>query len=335
MRVRIGGMAGLAVGLALAGFAPDVTGQGAPSKPVWVHAHDVRVRAGGKKDFDKDTPKHGIEFFKDEAGGAIVGITQTGSLTVYPIGALGTDKKAGWLFAHDLRTRKGDEEKFTKDTQQYGVEAFKDGPSGKLLYISEKSSAAVVDMPSQVLQDKDPAWHHALILKVRGPDEKEFSKDTKKFGVEVFKDGNTGGLIYVTEAGVIAASPSAPPTPPEPDKVKAPKALYGMSLRVRKAGEADFGDKTKRVGVEVFRDENTGWLVYISETGSLAVVPAPATVQSGKGVTWKHAMELKARAGGEASFEKATRFGIEVFQDNNTGYLVYVDDVGSIAVLKK
>jgi hypothetical protein len=108
-----------------------------------------------------------------------------------------------------------------------------------------------------------------------------------------------------------------------------------MSLRVRKAGEADFGDKTKRVGVEVFKDENTGGLVYISETGSLAVVAAPATIQSGKGVTWKHAMELKARAGGEASFEKATRFGIEVFQDNNTGYLVYVDDVGSIAVLKK
>lgn len=335
MRVRIGGLVGLALGVAVTAGLPDAIGQGAAPKPVWVYAHDVRVRSGGKKDFEKDTPKHGIEFFKDAAANAIVGVTQAGNLTVFPAGDVGTDKKAGWLFAHDLATRKGDEDKFTKDTTRFGVEAFKDGPSGKLLYISEKSSASVIDLPAQVMSDKDPVWHHALILKVRGPDEKDFSKDTKKFGVEVFKDGNTGGLIYVTEAGLIAAYPTAPPSPPEPDKVKAPKALYGMSLRVRKAGEADFGDKTKKVGVEVFRDENDGALVYVSETGSIAVVAPPAAVQSGKGVTWKHAMELKARAGGEASFEKATRFGIEVFQDNNTGYLVYVDDVGSIAVLKK
>ncbi len=335
MRLRIGGLIGMAIGLTLTASIPDVIGQANPNKPVWVYAHDVRVRSGGKKDFDKDTPKIGIEFFEDKVGGGIVGITQSGNLTVYPAMKLGTDKKASWLFAHDLRVRKGEEEKFTKDTTQYGVEAFKDGPSGKLLYVSEKASATITDMPSQVLSDKDPAWHHALILKVRGPEEKEFTKDTKKFGVEVFKDGNTGGLIYITEAGMIAATSTSPPTPPEPDKVKAPKALYGMSLRVRKSGEADFGPNTKRVGVEVFRDENTGGLVYISETGSLALVPTPAELQSGKGVTWKHAMELKARAGGEASFEKATKYGIEVFQDNNTGYLVYVDDVGAIAVLKK
>jgi uncharacterized membrane protein len=58
------------------------------------------------------------------------------------------------------------------------------------------------------------------------------------------------------------------------NKAKAPEWLHGMELRVRKAGEADFNKDTKKYGIEVFRDENNGNLVYISENGSIAVVPA-------------------------------------------------------------
>ncbi len=54
---------------------------------------------------------------------------------------------------------------------------------------------------------------------------------------------------------------------------KAPKWLHGLEFKVRKAGEADFKPDTKKYGIEVFRDENNGNLVYISETGSIAVVP--------------------------------------------------------------
>lgn len=55
---------------------------------------------------------------------------------------------------------------------------------------------------------------------------------------------------------------------------KAPTWLHGLEFRVRKADEKDFTPTTKKWGVEVFKDENTGNLVYISETGSIAVVPA-------------------------------------------------------------
>ena len=55
---------------------------------------------------------------------------------------------------------------------------------------------------------------------------------------------------------------------------KSPSWLHGMELRVRKAGEADWSKDTKKYGIEVFKDENTGNLVYISENGSIAVVPA-------------------------------------------------------------
>jgi hypothetical protein len=56
-------------------------------------------------------------------------------------------------------------------------------------------------------------------------------------------------------------------------KAKAPEWKHGMELRVRKAGEADFNAATKKYGIEVFRDENNGNLIYISQTGSIAVVP--------------------------------------------------------------
>ncbi len=333
MRARIAGLVGLAGAMAAAAAGPEVQGQPAAAKPVWVYAHDLRVRKGGTTDFGPDTPKVGVEFFKDDGGGALVAITQAGNLAVAPAGSLGADKKAAWLFAHDLRARKGDEEKFTKDTAKFGVEAFRDTASGKILYVCEKATIALADAPPTVATDKEPAWHHGLVLKVRGPGEKDWA-NAKKFGVEAFKDGNTGGLIYITETGSIACFP-APPQPPAPDKVKPPKALYGLELRVRKADEPDFTPNTRKVGVEVFRDDNSGALLYVSETGSLAAAVPPAEVKSGQGVAWKHAMTLKARPGGVNEFAKANKYGVEVFQDNNTGNLVYVTETGSVAVLPR
>ena len=55
--------------------------------------------------------------------------------------------------------------------------------------------------------------------------------------------------------------------------VKKPMWHYGLSLRVRQAAEADFTPTTKKIGLEVYKDENNGNLIYVSETGSIAVVP--------------------------------------------------------------
>jgi hypothetical protein len=54
--------------------------------------------------------------------------------------------------------------------------------------------------------------------------------------------------------------------------VKAPIFMHGMEVRSRKAGEPDFNDKTKKWGIEVYKDENNGNTIYVSETGSIAVV---------------------------------------------------------------
>ena len=316
----------LAAGMAL---APTAFAQPAP-KPLWVYAHDLKVRKGGDTDWDK-AAKIGVEVFKEPLSGATLAISQAGNLAVIDAGEPGATKKAEWQFAHDMRARKADEDKFTKDTTKYGVEVFLDTGSGKLVYISQTGGLALGI--TAAAKDKGPVWHHALLLKVRGPNEDAFGKDTKKFGVEVYKDENTGGLVYITEGGLLAAGP-APATAPESDKVKAPKALYGLTCRVRKADEPDFvADKTAKFGIEVFRDENTGGLIYISETGSIAVAPAPAALKEKQGLEWKKAMSLKARPGGVPEFAKANKYGVEVFTDKNTGNTLFITDTGAIAVL--
>jgi hypothetical protein len=56
------------------------------------------------------------------------------------------------------------------------------------------------------------------------------------------------------------------------DKPKGPKFLHGLTLSCRKSTEEDFTKETQKFGIEVFRDENNGNLVYVSQTGSIAVV---------------------------------------------------------------
>jgi hypothetical protein len=53
---------------------------------------------------------------------------------------------------------------------------------------------------------------------------------------------------------------------------KAPKWIHGLDLKARPAGQLDW-DKATKYGIEVFRDENNGNLVYITEKGYIAVVP--------------------------------------------------------------
>jgi len=336
MRFRIVGLVGLAAALAAVAVAPEVGAQPAASKLTWAYGHDVRVRKGGNPDFGPDTPKYGVEFYKDDsdtAANGIIAASQAGNLAVVPSVPVGADKKATWLFAHDLRARKGDVVKFENATK-FGVEAYKDLATNKLLYVSETASIALADAPATIGTEKEPTWHHGLTVKVRKAKDAKFDDATQKFGVEVFKDGNTGGLIYICDTGAIATAP-APAQAPASDKVKAPTALHGLTLKVRKADEFEFGPNTKVYGVEVFRDENTGGLIYISETGSIATVPPSADAKTGLGVSWKHSLLLRARPGGVNEFAKANKYGVEAYLDKNTGYTIYISETGSIAVLPK
>jgi hypothetical protein len=68
-------------------------------------------------------------------------------------------------------------------------------------------------------------------------------------------------------------APHLPFAQAQESKVKPPIWLHGLEVKSRKAGEQDFTKDTKKYGIEVFKDDNNGNLIYVSETGSIAVVP--------------------------------------------------------------
>ncbi|MFO0849734.1 MAG: hypothetical protein U0871_14455 [Gemmataceae bacterium] len=330
---RMIALLGLTAGLAVAPFA---AAQPPGPKLTWVYAHDVKVRPAGVDDLKQVNQRIGIEFFEDPKSQALVAVSQSGMLAVAPLGPLAKDRGFGTVYGLDFPVRKADEEAFTGTTAKLGVEAIKDGASGKLAYVTEKGAIALAEYPAAVVTDKPRKWHHGQVYRVRKPDEAEFGKDTRKVGVEVYKDENSGYLVYLTETGGVAVAP-APARPPAPDAVKKPKPLYGLSLPVRAAADTAVTKDTKKVGVEVYKDENTGGLVYVTEAGGIACVPVPATVKTSQGVAWAAAyrLQLRARPGGVADSSQAKAFGVEVLTDNNTGYTVYVSDAGGIAVLAR
>jgi hypothetical protein len=304
--------------------------------PKHLYGHDLRVRKGGNPDFGKDTPRIGVEFFHDDFTKAIVVISESGAIAVAkaPTAAFGEDKKCEWKTAHDLHCRKAGEAEFTQNTKKWGVEMFHDRGTNQLLYVCESASVSLSPVPGALVTNKGPKWNHAMEPKVRTPEEDRFDK-ARKFGLEVFRDENTNDLIYITEVGAINTAASNLPAP-EQKKIAPPKTQYGLVLRVRAADEPNFTEKTKQLGVEVFEDANANLLFYITEAGYVATAPNTGKfVADAKGVTWKSAMALRARKGGQADFNAAKKFGLEVFEDNRTGNLLFVSETGAIAVLPK
>jgi hypothetical protein len=69
-----------------------------------------------------------------------------------------------------------------------------------------------------------------------------------------------------------------------------------------------------------------GWLVGQQ-------VSTVSAQQGGKGPTWSHSFDLKARPYREEDWDKAKKYGIEVFKDEKTGNLIYISETGSISVV--
>lgn len=301
--------------------------------PEWKYGLEFRVRKAGEGDFSKDTKRYGAEVFVDPIAKQGIFITETGSISVSWFGAPkdSETKPPQWLHGLELRVRKADENDFTDKTARFGIEIFKDENSGNLVYVCQTGDIAVIKSPNlaQGPEPKKPTWLRAMVLKVRKGGEPDFTKDTKRFGIEVYKDENTGVLVYISETGALAVAPAGGGAGKED-----PEWLHGLELRARKAGEADFTPKTPTYGVELFKDVNAGNLVYVSHTGSLAVVPAANTsVGESKAPKWLAGMELKVRKAGENEFTETTKkYGGEKFTDQSTNNMVYITETGSIAV---
>src|SRR5262249_54068069 len=143
---------------------------------------------------------------------------------------------------------------------------------------------------------KPPKWLSDVNLSVRKADEPKFTDKTKKYGVEVFLDENSGVRLYISETGYIAAMRGGTPGAAS----SGAKHQYGYALRVRKGTEDDFTPSTKKYGLEVFRDDAGGSLIYISETGAIAVMPAGPISGAGEAnePKWMFGLNLSVRKAG-------------------------------------
>lgn len=299
-----------------------------PKGPRWVHGIDLEARPAGKESW-KDAKKYGVEVFRDENNGYLVYITNDGRIAVAPgkDGAPQESKGAKFIHSNDLGARPAGKESW-KDAKQYGVEIFRDENNGHLVYITSDGRLSV--LPSKdgaPAESKGPKWVHGLELGVRPAGEESWKK-AGKVSVEVFRDGSNGNLEYITEGGQVAVVPGKD----TPAEAKAPKWIQGLDLKARTAGELGW-DRARKYGVEVYRDENNGSLVYITKDGEIAVVPGKDGPLEAKAPRWVHGLDLKARPAGEASWDKARKYGIEVFKDEGTGNLVYITQDGHIAAV--
>jgi hypothetical protein len=237
----------------------------------------------------------------------------------------------------EVRVRDAAEAEYSDKTKKIGVEFYLDGDGGNGVYIDEVGDLATIAAKLVVPEDakvKAFEWSHGLIMMARKAGEKDFTKETRRYGVEVCLDTNNGNYLYVCETGALAAVAGKLGVAKAGKDVKPPERKNAMELRVRKAGEPDFNDKTKKIGVEVFLDANNGNIVYLSETGSIAVLPSKLAKmdESKKTPDWMYGLEMDARKAGETGFSKDTkRYGVEVYHDAFAGAVLYVGETGAIA----
>jgi hypothetical protein len=322
--------------------ADPARAQPKPKDLQWTHAFDLACRKFGEDKFTDKTQKFGVEAFKDNNNDLGLYVSQVGSLAAAGQGfaslklPLAKSEGPKWLTGLDLPARKAGEKAFTKDTKVHSMEVFLDPNTNNWIFITAKGDLATTPAKTKGGSAGAPKWVHSVDLSVRKGGVKEW-KDAAKFGVEVYREGGTGNLIFISETGSVAVTPEVGTVKADG---KASDWLHGLDLSCRKHDEKSFTDKTRRFGVEVFHDTATGQLIYVGETGSIAVVPAPAGVKAPtptadiKKPLWTHGLNVKARKYGEKEFSDKTQvFGAEVFRDENVGVTLYVCETGSISAV--
>lgn len=249
-------------------LTPPVNAKG----PLWVTGLDLPARKAGEKEFTKTTKVYCLEIFRDPNTDDALYITAEGAIAAAPARGkiLGGNKTPQWVHSVDLNVRKGGVKDW-KDAAKVGLEIYRDGNTGNLLYISDSGAIAVVPEAGETkANDKAPAWLHGLDLSVRKANEPTFTKDTRRYGVEVFRDETNGNLIFLCETGSLAVIPGGDKLAAPTTEVKEPSWSHGWNVKARKFGEKDFNDRTQVYGGEVFRDDNTGAIITISETGAIS-----------------------------------------------------------------
>jgi hypothetical protein len=242
---------------------------------VWITGLDLPARKAGEKEFLKTTKVHSLEIFRDPNTDAFLYITESGGIAATPAAGRASfgNKAPQWDHSIDLNVRKGGEKDW-KTASKVGIEIYRDANTGNLVYVTDGGAVAVIAEAAESKdKEKAPSWLHGLDLAVRKAEEPTFTKDTKRFGVEVFRDEANGNLVFVCETGSIAVAPGGEKLPAPTVNPKEPTWSHGWNVKARKYQEKEFTERTHVYGGEIFRDENSGVLLTVSDVGAISVLP--------------------------------------------------------------
>lgn len=183
----------------------------------------------------------------------------------------------------------------------------------------------------QVLED----CGYRLDLPARRPEEKGFAKETRTVVARVFEDKKASRLFYLGEKNTLIVPAPVAKLAGGGAAGKTSKWQRRLLLPIRTFDQNVFGEEPKKIGVEVYRDEKTGHWVYVSHTGSLAILP-PGKAPAGKPAqepTHLYRLQLKVRAASEKDFDTVFKYGLETYWDESAGALIYVGEDGALAVI--
>lgn len=308
----------------------------APAKPQWEYAYNLKCRNSEQTQFDKEVRTFGVEIYHENKDRALY-LTETGMVAVGSAANVKKNKPPlppTWLHKLDANVRPSG---FEPPLKKFGMEVFRDEQNGHWMYICETGALAALPgagdfKPAKAA--KNAVWLHGLDLMVRKADEKGFDKDTRVWGVEVFRDANNGHLVYIGESGMFAIVPGPEGGAAPTKDPKGPVWLYSFELKVPKAVPPQVAFAT--FGVEVYRDENNGNLIYATEAGGLAVVRGKEKLQpppgQAKPPALKQQFELKCRRADEATF-KDLAYGVATFTDATSACTLYITEKGAIAAV--
>ncbi|MBM3978990.1 MAG: hypothetical protein FJ304_01650 [Planctomycetes bacterium] len=229
--------------------------------------------------------------------------------------------RAKWVRRFELPVRDFDAKEFAADTPKVLVEVFSDTAGGELVYVSESGALAVADEPAVAAKVAAPRWLYRLPLKVRPAGENDFTRDTMKINVEVYLHEPTGHLLYVGHSGALAVVPTKKTFADL--KAKPPRWTHALELKARDPKRREFDPTTKKIGVEIYADDNAGVLLYATDAGTLAAVTGAAKERA--------ARDIKAPVWHTRWV--AGTFVAEVFTNPNAGHTLVVTSAGGLAVV--
>jgi hypothetical protein len=265
-----------------------------------------------------------VETYFDKAAGKLYYATADRkglAITEGPVPVTAADPiRPKWVRRFDLPVRGWDEKEFDKDTSKVVVEVFRDASAKQLVYVSESGAMAVLPEPAGAGK-AEPRWLYRLQLRVRPAGETDFIRNYLKTNVEVYLHEPTGHLLYVGHNGALAVVPTKKPfLDPKP---KGERWSHGLELKARKFDQEKFDQGTRKVGVEVFADDNAEITLYATDSLTLAAVPGGAPDPRARDIktpVWHHQL-LEGK------------FAAEVFANPNTGHTLVVTHAGGLAVL--